>query len=82
GSFTAFWLHNNEGRLARSCNPACSKSIRTWLRFGEIMRGSLSALFCSFIKHADFNIICLKNALCDAQNACISKNRSGKNIHI
>ncbi|WP_260223809.1 type II toxin-antitoxin system YhaV family toxin, partial [Escherichia coli] len=25
------------------CNPAYSKSIHTWLRFGEIMRGSLSA---------------------------------------
>ncbi|MEX9691062.1 hypothetical protein AB7Y06_18605, partial [Providencia rettgeri] len=24
------------------CNPAYSKSIHTWLRFGEIMRGSLS----------------------------------------
>ncbi|MDF4844924.1 hypothetical protein P3540_23955, partial [Vibrio parahaemolyticus] len=24
-------------------NPAYSKSIHTWLRFGEIMRGSLSA---------------------------------------
>ncbi|MBN3493977.1 hypothetical protein, partial [Vibrio neptunius] len=44
GSFTAFWLHNNEGGLPRSCNPACSKSIQTWLRFGEIMRGSLRAL--------------------------------------
>ncbi|EOX4683161.1 hypothetical protein ACPM4Q_002988, partial [Escherichia coli] len=28
----------------RGCNPAYSKSIHTWLRFGEIMRGSLSAL--------------------------------------
>ncbi|MDZ8251329.1 hypothetical protein SNA82_24070, partial [Escherichia coli] len=26
------------------CNPAYSKSIHTWLRFGEIMRGSLSAM--------------------------------------
>ncbi|MDA6994714.1 hypothetical protein OSP95_14800, partial [Escherichia coli] len=26
------------------CNPAYSKSIHTWLRFGEIMRGSLSTL--------------------------------------
>ncbi|MCV5487801.1 HNH endonuclease family protein, partial [Escherichia coli] len=26
----------------RGCNPAYSKSIHTWLRFGEIMRGSLS----------------------------------------
>ncbi|MBO0222500.1 hypothetical protein J0689_24690, partial [Vibrio parahaemolyticus] len=26
------------------CNPAYSKSIHTWLRFGEIMRGSLSVL--------------------------------------
>ncbi|MDF4587303.1 hypothetical protein P3439_18845, partial [Vibrio parahaemolyticus] len=25
----------------RGCNPAYSKSIHTWLRFGEIMRGSL-----------------------------------------
>ncbi len=43
GSFAAFWLHNNKGRLTRGCNPAYSKSIHTWLRFGEIMRGSLSA---------------------------------------
>ncbi|WP_406733270.1 hypothetical protein RJD39_03955 [Vibrio scophthalmi] len=43
-SFAAFWLHNNEGRLARGCNPACSKSIQTWLCFGEIMRGSLRAM--------------------------------------
>ncbi|MCA2415091.1 cupin domain-containing protein, partial [Vibrio chemaguriensis] len=28
----------------RGCNPACSKSIQTWLCFGEIMRGSLSAV--------------------------------------
>ncbi|MCR2908645.1 hypothetical protein HNS21_25085, partial [Escherichia coli] len=42
-SFAAFWLHNNKGRLTRGCNPAYSKSIHTWLRFGEIMRGSLSA---------------------------------------
>ncbi|MGS5140830.1 ATP-binding cassette domain-containing protein, partial [Escherichia coli] len=42
GSFAAFWLHNNKGRLTRGCNPAYSKSIHTWLRFGEIMRGSLS----------------------------------------
>ncbi|MEK8585580.1 50S ribosomal protein L7/L12-serine acetyltransferase, partial [Escherichia coli] len=27
------------------CNPAYSKSIHTWLRFGEIMRGSLRAEF-------------------------------------
>ncbi|MGD7704128.1 efflux RND transporter permease subunit, partial [Escherichia coli] len=45
GSFAAFWLHNNKGRLTRGCNPAYSKSIHTWLRFGEIMRGSLSALY-------------------------------------
>ncbi|MCU9611629.1 hypothetical protein OEK97_27230, partial [Escherichia coli] len=25
------------------CNPTSSKFIHTWLRFGEIMRGSLSA---------------------------------------
>ncbi|MDV1784336.1 two-component system response regulator GlrR, partial [Escherichia coli] len=28
----------------RGCNPAYSKSIHTWLRFGEIMRGSLSGM--------------------------------------
>ncbi|WP_414628921.1 hypothetical protein, partial [Vibrio harveyi] len=44
GSFAAFWLHNNKGRLTRGCNPAYSKSIHTWLRFGEIMRGSLSVV--------------------------------------
>ncbi|MEL8983448.1 hypothetical protein J4U17_11145, partial [Escherichia coli] len=43
GSFAAFWLHNNKGRLTRGCNPTSSKFIHTWLRFGEIMRGSLSA---------------------------------------
>src|SRR5699024_3135185 len=42
GSFAAFWLHNNKGRLTRGCNPTSSKFIHTWLRFGEIMRGSLS----------------------------------------
>ncbi|MDF7352596.1 lysis protein, partial [Proteus mirabilis] len=26
----------------RGCNPTSSKFIHTWLRFGEIMRGSLS----------------------------------------
>ncbi|MBY8697694.1 hypothetical protein KOI65_17385, partial [Escherichia coli] len=41
GSFAAFWLHNNKGRLTRGCNPTSSKFIHTWLRFGEIMRGSL-----------------------------------------
>ncbi|MCO7969841.1 transposase, partial [Escherichia fergusonii] len=35
------WLHNNKGRLTRGCNPTSSKFIHTWLRFGEIMRGSL-----------------------------------------
>ncbi|MBN6202252.1 hypothetical protein JZL84_25465, partial [Escherichia coli] len=30
------------------CNPAYSKSIHTWLRFGEIMRGSLRAMLASF----------------------------------
>ncbi len=40
--FAAFWLHNNKGRLTRGCNPTSSKFIHTWLRFGEIMRGSLS----------------------------------------
>ncbi|WP_410317172.1 S16 family serine protease, partial [Klebsiella pneumoniae] len=44
GSFAAFWLHNNKGRLTRGCNPTSSKFIHTWLRFGEIMRGSLSTL--------------------------------------
>src|SRR5699024_11424274 len=39
-----FWLHNNKGRLTRGCNPTSSKFIHTWLRFGEIMRGSLSTL--------------------------------------
>ncbi|MEL9722065.1 hypothetical protein J4X19_23525, partial [Escherichia coli] len=45
GSFAAFWLHNNKGRLTRGCNPTSSKFIHTWLRFGEIMRGSLSAVY-------------------------------------
>uniref|UniRef100_UPI0021577060 YebC/PmpR family DNA-binding transcriptional regulator n=1 Tax=Escherichia coli TaxID=562 RepID=UPI0021577060 len=27
------------------CNPTSSKFIHTWLRFGEIMRGSLSTEF-------------------------------------
>ncbi|MBY7568122.1 hypothetical protein K7A14_17740, partial [Escherichia coli] len=44
-SFAAFWLHNNKGRLTRGCNPTSSKFIHTWLRFGEIMRGSLSAMY-------------------------------------
>ncbi|WP_217540624.1 hypothetical protein, partial [Vibrio metschnikovii] len=44
-SSAAFWLRNNEERLARSCNHTCSKSIQVRLRFGEIMRGSLSALY-------------------------------------
>ncbi|MBU3475580.1 hypothetical protein KPJ26_19610, partial [Escherichia coli] len=48
-SFAAFWLHNNKGRLTRGCNPAYSKSIHTWLRFGEIMRGSLSTLRLNLI---------------------------------
>ncbi|WP_230202103.1 hypothetical protein, partial [Enterobacter hormaechei] len=26
------------------CNPTSSKFIHTWLRFGEIMRGSLSTV--------------------------------------
>ncbi|MDZ8958459.1 hypothetical protein SM943_01505, partial [Escherichia coli] len=30
------------------CNPAYSKSIHTWLRFGEIMRGSLRVMW-SFV---------------------------------
>src|SRR5699024_12699203 len=42
GSFAAFWLHNYKGRHTRCCNPTSSKFIHTWLRFGEIMRGSLS----------------------------------------
>ncbi|MCQ7084285.1 hypothetical protein NPZ10_14400, partial [Salmonella enterica] len=28
----------------RGCNPTSSKFIHTWLRFGEIMRGSLRVL--------------------------------------
>ncbi|MDF3577472.1 hypothetical protein P3S20_21120, partial [Enterobacter hormaechei] len=31
------------------CNPTSSKFIHTWLRFGEIMRGSLSASLARFI---------------------------------
>ncbi|MCQ7266246.1 hypothetical protein NP147_14940, partial [Salmonella enterica] len=31
----------------RGCNPTSSKFIHTWLRFGEIMRGSLSAQYWS-----------------------------------
>ncbi|MCV5661959.1 porin, partial [Escherichia coli] len=27
------------------CNPTSSKFIHTWLRFGEIMRGSLSTWY-------------------------------------
>ncbi len=46
GSFAAFWLHNNKGRLTRGCNPTSSKFIHTWLRFGEIMRGSLRTQHC------------------------------------
>ncbi|MGM5636737.1 hypothetical protein K2F37_24350, partial [Salmonella enterica] len=46
-SFAAFWLHNNKGRLTRGCNPTSSKFIHTWLRFGEIMRGSLRIECCS-----------------------------------
>ncbi|MFK9549705.1 hypothetical protein ACJEKG_23120, partial [Escherichia coli] len=30
------------------CNPTSSKFIHTWLRLGEIMRGSLSALQALF----------------------------------
>ncbi|PJF89038.1 hypothetical protein CVE15_17565, partial [Escherichia coli] len=52
-SFAAFWLHNNKGRLTRGCNPTSSKFIHTWLRFGEIMRGSLSTAleFMDFKSH-------------------------------
>ncbi|MEM7966262.1 hypothetical protein Q4R14_09030, partial [Morganella morganii] len=32
----------------RGCNPTSSKFIHTWLRFGEIMRGSLSAKYDLF----------------------------------
>src|SRR5699024_2236189 len=53
GSFAAFWLHNNKGRLTRGCNPTSSKFIHTWLRFGEIMRGSLrTKTFFSLSKEA------------------------------
>nr|AII73568.1 transposase 1 [Vibrio parahaemolyticus] len=58
GSFAAFWLHNNKGRLTRGCNPTSSKFIHTWLRFGEIMRGSLSALPpIPIIYYADNNLV-------------------------
>ncbi|WP_217524912.1 hypothetical protein, partial [Vibrio metschnikovii] len=50
GSSAAFWLRNNEERLARSCNHTCSKSIQVRLRFGEIMRGSLSTELESLVK--------------------------------
>src|SRR5699024_10828676 len=57
GSFAAFWLHNNKGRLTRGCNPTSSKFIHTWLRFGEIMRGSLSAKrLCAVTRQVD--IVC------------------------
>ncbi len=66
GSFAAFWLHNNKGRLTRGCNPTSSKFIHTWLRFGEIMRGSLSAehlyFFCIFMRFIDFCSTCRKKS--------------------
>ncbi|MCV5152994.1 hypothetical protein OFC46_24010, partial [Escherichia coli] len=51
----------------RGCNPAYSKSIHTWLRFGEIMRGSLST---------PYRFIPLKNAipLIKQQYYCFKKN--------
>ncbi|MER1855930.1 hypothetical protein KC943_18290, partial [Proteus mirabilis] len=61
GSFAAFWLHNNKGRLTRGCNPAYSKSIQTWLRFGEIMRGSLSAQYpMTFVENDDIGFAIYK----------------------
>uniref|UniRef100_UPI00321A3811 ROK family protein n=2 Tax=Escherichia coli TaxID=562 RepID=UPI00321A3811 len=42
----------------RGCNPAYSKSIHTWLRFGEIMRGSLSVE-----RYLDLLAVCLGNIL-------------------
>ncbi|PRV19903.1 hypothetical protein B1R70_15295, partial [Salmonella enterica subsp. enterica serovar Weltevreden] len=50
----------------RGCNPTSSKFIHTWLRFGEIMRGSLRAapatLRTVFVKHlpADSGILGLR----------------------
>ncbi len=42
----------------RGCNPTSSKFIHTWLRFGEIMRGSLSALPpIPIIYYADNNLV-------------------------
>ncbi|WP_248900859.1 helix-turn-helix transcriptional regulator, partial [Escherichia fergusonii] len=32
------------------CNPTSSKFIHTWLRFGEIMRGSLSTSPLQYLK--------------------------------
>ena len=50
--------NNNKGRLTRGCNPTSSKFIHTWLRFGEIMRGSLSALPpIPIIYYADNNLV-------------------------
>ncbi|MDW6833987.1 hypothetical protein RNO17_15895, partial [Escherichia coli] len=37
----------------RGCNPTSSKFIHTWLRFGEIMRGSLRTQ----LAHVDKNSI-------------------------
>ncbi|MGY5724423.1 hypothetical protein ACXHQT_17150, partial [Vibrio cincinnatiensis] len=45
-------------RLTRGCNPTSSKFIHTWLRFGEIMRGSLSAArWLSLLKR----LLCLRD---------------------
>ncbi|MEK8345449.1 tyrosine-type recombinase/integrase, partial [Escherichia coli] len=37
------------------CNPTSSKFIHTWLRFGEIMRGSLSVMRHTFATHFMMN---------------------------
>ncbi|MEH4231824.1 hypothetical protein POX86_28965, partial [Klebsiella pneumoniae] len=37
----------------RGCNPTSSKFIHTWLRFGEIMRGSLRAKWLSASNEGD-----------------------------
>ncbi|WP_247179893.1 hypothetical protein, partial [Escherichia coli] len=48
------------------CNPTSSKFIHTWLRFGEIMRGSLSA-----------GLVCIKadalNAVSEAAKTALIK---------
>ncbi|MDF8579630.1 TraY domain-containing protein, partial [Escherichia coli] len=48
------------------CNPAYSKSIHTWLRFGEIMRGSLRVKYLTMRLDDETN-----------QLLIAAKNRSG-----